>query len=379
LRREANTHINLVIPHQGQLRQPRAYIPLGLAYIGAVLEQSGHEVSITDLNDGNVKGEADIYGITATTATYENAVKTALNLENERVVMGGIHVSIFPKKTLCDTVCDHVIVGEGEYAFRDLANGVIKNRIIQAGYIEDLDALPLPARHLFNNVVDYSGIHGQERGVGATTLISSRGCPYHCAFCTKITQTSKVRFHSPKRMIEEIKDVMRNYNVSHFRFVDDIFTLSRKRIEKFCEFSAGLDFTFICITRGDALDNHLLKKMRRAGCLEVHIGVESGSQRILDAMNKQTMVKVLEEAIRKIKDAGIRVKTYLMYGFLGEEKEDREKTIEFVKRTRPDKVTVSKFTPLPGSTAWHETQEHWFYPEEEDYLEFKKGIKDVLT
>ena len=271
-----------------------------------------------------------------------------------------------------------VFTGEAEYGFRDfLRSGSRSQWMVKCGYVENLDGLPLPARHLFQNVVDRSGIHGQEKGVGATTIISSRGCPYNCTFCTKIPQTSVTRFHSPSRMMAEAKHVMSNYDVSHFRFVDDIFTLNRERIMKFC--NTPHDFTFICITRADSLDSELLRNMEKAGCKEVHIGVESGSQKILNAMNKNTTVKTLEDGVSKIKHAGIKVKTYLMYGFPGETDEDRQKTLDFVRRTQPDKATVSKFMSLPGSALGGRGDHHWFYPDEdEEYREFKNRVDGLL-
>jgi len=166
-------------------------------------------------------------------------------------------------------------------------------------------------------------------------------------------------------MVMEMSDVINHFDVTHFRYVDDIFTLSRKRIIKFCKLKRNrrIDATWVCITRADALDEYLLQRMRWAGCREVHIGVESGSQRVLDLMNKQTTIKVLEDAIWKIKDVGIVAKVYLMYGFPREEDEDREKTLEFIKRTKPDKVTISRYAPSG----------EWFYPDEdENYNAFKK-------
>lgn len=248
--------------------------------------------------------------------------------------------------------------------------------------MENLDTLPFPARHLFPNIVDYSGIHGQERGEGATTIISSRGCPFHCSFCTKIPQTSTVRFRQPDKILLEMKTVMDDYDVTHFRFVDDIFTLDSKRVEKFCELksSEGNDATWICITRADALNTHLLKQMKDAGCREIHIGVESGSQRILDAMNKQTTVKTLRDAVTDIKKTGIRVKTYIMYGYPGETEKDREETIRFIREVKPDKVTVSEFTPIPGSLLWDEcsTSDNWFYSDDNDeYNDFRRRCTEL--
>lgn len=359
-------NVVLVVPPQKQLEQPRAYISLGLAYLAAVLETEGHVVSVTDLNETSTIPDADIYGISSVSATYRDAKEVSINLlRRGRVAFGGIHASLYPNQVLQDTNCDYVVIGEGETIFNDVVLGRLNNGIIDAGYVKDLDSLPLPARHLFSNVVDYSGIHGQEVGEGATTIISSRGCPYRCTFCTKIPQTSITRFRSPQKMIIEMKEVINQFDVTHFRFVDDIFTLNRERIIKFCnlKIKEGIKATWVCITRADKLDKNLLNNMYHAGCKEIHIGVESGSQKVLDLMNKDISVSTLINAISKIKKSGIKAKTYLMYGYPGETDEDREKTIMLVKKTKPDKITISHYAPAG----------EWFYPDEnEEYAVFRR-------
>jgi anaerobic magnesium-protoporphyrin IX monomethyl ester cyclase len=383
--------VALINPPQDQLAQPDAYIPLGLAYIGAVLEKDGHNVVTSN---GITIPEADVYGITCVSATYQSALAVRKKIDHGMVVVGGIHPTIAPNETLFEFRCDHVIEGEGEYAFRDLLRlkrnpeNTIAKPIIHAGYIQDIDALPLPARHIFprDHVVDCTGIHGQEKGEGATTMITSRGCPFDCNFCTRIPQTRKVRLHSPDRMIAEMNHVMDEYPVSHFRFVDDMFAVRKDRVMKFCEGILGdhlnHDATWICITRADSLDKELVRNMKKAGCTEIHIGVESGSNRVLELMNKKTTVDVLEKGVKMIKDAGIRAKTYIMYGFEGETDADRAKTIAFVKRAKPDKVTVSHFTPLRGSRMWAEASHedsNWFYPEDDPgYKRFKEEIHGIV-
>jgi radical SAM superfamily enzyme YgiQ (UPF0313 family) len=142
-----------------------------------------------------------------------------------------------------------------------------------------------------------------------------------------------------------------------------------------------LGITWMCITRGDALNADLLSKMKAAGCVEIHIGVESGSQKVLDLMNKRTTVDTLVWAIGLIKGAGIRAKVYLMYGFPGEDDEDRRLTLEFVERTKPDGVTVSKFAPIPGSRLWNHgvlASEQWFYQDtDREYQEFRRKVHSV--
>jgi len=307
-----------------------------------------------------------------------------LKQQNKKVCIGGIHPSIFPKTTLADSLCDHVIVGEGEYALRDLALGKISEQIAYAGVIKDLDEMPFPARHLFeySDVVDLTGIHGQEHGQKATTMITSRGCPYNCSFCTKIPQTNAFRFRTPQNIIEEIELLIHDYQISHIRFVDDIFTFDIERIINLCKSLIQInDLSWVCITRADKLTDKLLEMMKSAGCKEIHLGIESGSQRILDSMNKRITVEQNLDSIIRIKRAGIKVKTYLMYGFPGEMRQDIDATKMFIRKAKPDRFTLSRFTALPGSNIWetvnHETR--WFYPDSGDgYLEFKEWLKEEI-
>jgi len=366
---------------------------LGIAYLGGVLEESGIEVEVLNLASTAIKNvnhfpDADLYGITCVTATYSSVMKLSRTLKDQgkRVAVGGIHPSIFPEKTLVDTLCDYVLVGEAEYALRDLALGKLKHGIIDAGIIENLDALPFPARHLFpsNDVVDLTGIHGQELGERATTMITSRGCPYNCSFCTKIPQTEKFRFRSPSNIVEEIEFLIEEYGIDHIRFVDDIFTFQIKRIKNLCELliAKELDVSWVCITRTDRITDELLKVMKLAGCKEVHLGIETGSQKMLNSMNKIVTVKENLDAIKKIREAGIIVKAYLIYGFPGETLQDIEATKSFILEAQPDKFTLSRFIPLPGSAIYNAINPHakmsWFYPDIGDieYLRFKRWLNE---
>lgn len=381
----------LVNPPQMELHQPRAYIPLGLAYIGAVLEEAGVEAEVLNLADGKLEEaefvNADWHGITCTSATYP-AVKRLVHTIKERsqVVVGGIHPSVFPEETLRNMKPAIVMTGEAEYLFRDLITGKINPApIMNAGIIEDLNQLPFPARHLFDyeDVVDRSGIHGQDKDIPATTVITSRGCPYKCAFCCKgHPMLSGYRFRSAGNVHRELQSLINDYDIAHVRFVDDEFTLHRQRTVELMKKIVPLGLTWVCITRADSLDEGLLALMKKAGCVEVHVGVETGSNRLLKLMNKQMTAETQLRGIEMIKSAGIRAKAYLMYQFPGENEEDRNQTVEFLKRTRPDKFTLSRFTPLPGSAASQfvpKGDNQWFYPDDDSgYIEYKKRIMEAL-
>lgn len=376
--------VNLIQPNQSQLERPNSYISLGLAYLGACLEKGGHEVTINDLNQDNKIKDADIHGVQChSRATYDEVAKVSYKLHDrdEKHIIGGMHATIFPEETQQYTKCDAVVTKEPEFKISDIVQSRLYGQIIEGDIILDLDKIPYPARHLFNNVVDYSGIHGQEKGVGATTIISARGCPWRCRFCTRIPQTTTYREHSPEYTVGELHQITENYDVSHVRFVDDEFTLNKTRIAKLCKLIANQlpDLTWLCITRVDTLNDELLRAMKEGGCTEINVGVESGSQRILDAMNKQMTTRQLEMGVKKIKRAGITAKAYIMYKYPGETEEDRQMTLDWLRRAKPDKVTVSHFTPLPGSELWNEGDTPWFYRDEDiEFQVFKKGVYKQL-
>lgn len=384
-------------PPQTQLAQPKAYIPLGISYLAAVLERNNFSVEILNLADtpldkAVIPQNFDVYGITCVSATYESVVALSRKLKEQghRVIVGGSHATVMPETTLKDTGCDCVVTGEAESAFQSFLNNA--EGVFHCGVTENLDKVPFPARHLFKeeDFIDTTGIHGCERGVRATTVLTSRGCVFNCRFCCRLhPMFRQFRFRSAENVALELRVIQAVYGVEHVRFVDDAFTTNKARVLKLCELIRPFKMTFICITRADMLDSRLLREMRFAGCVECHIGVESGSQRILNLMNKKTSPEVYARAIELIKRTGMRVKTYLMYGFPTETDEDRRATIQFVKRVKPDKVTVSKFVNMPGSDTWVNHAKYglpapkldhlWFYPDkDEKHLSFKAEIKRVI-
>jgi anaerobic magnesium-protoporphyrin IX monomethyl ester cyclase len=278
-----------------------------------------------------------------------------------------------------------VVAGEAEYLMRNLMMGLVRSEpLMDAGIVRDLDVLPYPARHLFpkSNVVDYSGIHGQEKNTPATTIIRSRGCPYACKFCSKGHQMlSQYRYRSPANVVGELRQIMNNYGVEHVRFVDDEFTLNMGNTMSLMKAMGDLELTFICITRVDALNRELIREMKLSGCREIHVGVETGSDRLLQLMNKQTTSKDLLEGVKMIKEERVRVKTYLMMRFPGETEKDREATIRWVSEAKPDKLTLSVFTPLPGSEIAKDNLEGshaWYYRDnDEAFLQYRARLLEA--
>ena len=382
----------LINPPQTQLLLPRAYIPLGLGSLAAVLEEASVDVSILNLADctdiSKVElPESEWYGITCVSATYTNTKKLVSMLRDKgKTIVGGPHPSVAPEETRDDMKPDVVMTGEAQYLLRDLVLGKAEpTPIMKAGLIQDLNVLPFPARHLFDreDIVDRTGIHGQEKGIPATTVITAMGCPYACFFCCKShPMFNWYRFRDASLVCDELRFLMDEYKIEHVRFVDDEFTLNTKRTADLMKKMKPLDLTWVCITRADTLDKPLLKLMKEARCKEVHIGVETGSDRLLRLMNKQTTSDILLKGVQMIKDAGIGVKAYLMANYPGETEKDRNLTVEWMVKAKPDKFTLSNFTPLPGSATSQYLKVKggvWFYPDEDDdFIRYREQLSEAM-
>lgn len=375
-----NKRINLINPPQLQLYDPKAYQPLGLLYLGAILQRENANCRFVDMSDKkNYQIPlADAHLVTINSASY-GATKEVVNQLDGFTVVGGFHPSIFPVKTKKELGVDSVVIGEAEDIIKDIVFEE-KAGIFEGKPIRNLDAIPFPARNLVprKELRHLEGIHTDTyKGDGAaTTLISSRGCPFSCRFCSKsLAQTQYFRWRSPKNIYDEIKAIQERYDIHHFRFVDDCFTANKERVFELCALLEGLDIYWLCITRTDLLNKQLLDAMFDAGCREIHFGIETGSQRLLDLLNKKTTVEQNIKACRMAKSSGLKVKTFLMYNIPTETESDIEATKTFVREVKPDKWTLSKFRILPGSYFWNNYEKfdleepslnsQWFYPEED--------------
>lgn len=223
------------------------------------------------------------------------------------------------------------------------------------GYIEDLDSLPFPARHLLP--MDKYKILGRKLTV--IHVISSRGCPFQCTFCSSSALCGKrFRARSVENILDEIEEAAEKYKTRHIEFIDDTFTLNRRRIVEFCEEvkKRGLDISWCCSSRVDTIDEDLMKKMKEAGCFIIFFGVESASQRTLDLIGKGITVDRAVKAINWAKKAGIEVLASFVIGFPWETRRDMKETIRFAVKLKPDFAEFSVATPYPG-TALYEMAE----------------------
>lgn len=368
--------------------------PLGLAYIAAMVERNGHEVSIIDgpvlstkkdydynsLKRDIADYQPDIVGITATSPQIKNAINV-FNItkeinENIITILGGPHISALPQDLLKLRNLDYGVYGEGEFTVIEIIkriekkekldglSGLIwreKNNVnfLAGEYIKDLDMLPFPARHLLPMKL-YRPSPANYRRLPATQIFTSRGCPHSCVFCHKPIFGNTFRAHSAKRVLDEIEQLINNYGIKDIQIFDDTFSMNKERAKEICMgiVNRKLDIVWNCMTRIDTVDQDLLKLMRRAGCYGIGYGVESGSERILKLVKKRISKDRMRRVFRWTRKEGIEIRAFFMIGFPTETKEDILKTISFAKELNPDIAQFLVTTPYPGTELWHLCKEY---------------------
>ena len=355
---------------------------LGLGYLAAILEKNQYEIDVIDcqvlkLSYEDFRSEIarrkpDIVGLTSTTLTYNSALKLAKIakevLPNCLIFIGGPHVTFWDDKALEECPALDVIVRkEGEYtllelvqkveagkSFRDVLGVTYRKdgKIVRnpdRPYIEDLDALPFPARHLWP-------MERLRETEDILYLAASRGCVYWCEFCATVRMHGrKFRMRSPKNIVDELEFLHKTYGVTNFTFCDDAFTVEPARTAELCRLilERKLKIKWNCGTRVDMLTKELMIKMREAGCVSVWSGVESGSQKVLDAMNKGITTEQTERVFGWIREVGLKPVPNVILGFPGETEDSAWETIKFVEKISPDEVGFYNIaTPFPGTPLY---------------------------
>lgn len=356
--------------------------PTGLGYIAAVLLEHSFEVKILDANAEQLEHEQiqkviegerpTVIGITSTTPTISEALDIArIAKEANReliVVLGGPHPTALPREVVSDESVDVVVRGEGEATMLELVDKIDKDhefgRILGITYrddnkvidnpprppVVDLDQLPYPARHLLP-MGKYSS--PQIKRKSFAHILTSRGCPFRCNYCNKNIFGYKFRARSPENVVSEIEYLMSNYGIEEFHILDDVFTLNKGRVERFCEMiiERKLDIAWKC---GNGIpvttaDRELFCKMKDAGCYSVSFGIESGNQDILNNIGKKITLEQSMNAVKLSKEAGIFTVGFFMLGNLGENEQTMRQTIEFAKSLNPDSAQFGILVPFPGT------------------------------
>jgi anaerobic magnesium-protoporphyrin IX monomethyl ester cyclase len=371
-------------PYPQSVHSHPAFIPLGLAYLGAVAEKAGHQVTIIDCQAEKLAPEAfrarlektpsDIVGVTATTLLYKSAMKL-IGVAKEAhpqafTVLGGSHGTFWDENALKEyPALDIVVRREGEQTFIELLekleskaslNGVLgityrdgdkTVRNADRHFLQDLDSLPFPAHHLLplENL--------KHNGKIIFPLVSSRGCVYWCDFCSTVRMFGRgYRMRSAKNVVDEMQLIHDKYGIDQVTFYDDAFSVDRNRVMQICQElqARKLHLKWDCGTRVDMVDRELMQTMRGAGCFAVWLGVESGSEKILGAMNKRIKLEQTRQAYKTAHDVGLMTIANVVLGFPGETEQTARETIRFVKELSPEDVGFYIATPYPGTPMYEE-------------------------
>ena len=345
--------------------------PIGLMAVGTGLKQNGFEVFIHDEKLSKIPLDYRFYGFGPTSPEYSSALEAKESIRRynptAKIIIGGPYATINPEGCLKDG-WDCVVWGDGEIV---TAQAFLEDHSFIKGASRPLDEYPIPDRSLFN----LRKYKCYLEGLPATTLVSSRGCPNHCGFCCK--NYSHVRFLSAGRLIEEIDMLYHTYNYRALLFPEDIFIINKKRTELACEHLKKLGMVWRCLVRGDFIVKYgkdFVKMMKESGLVEVGMGVESGSQKILEIVNKGESIEVIKESIRMLHGEGVRVKGFFIIGLPGETEETLNETIEFLEEMQLDDIDAKIFQPYPGSPIWdHREKYDISWDDQDQSTTFYKG------
>ncbi|MFH1968571.1 MAG: radical SAM protein [bacterium] len=351
----------------------------GISMISAVLKQNGHQTDIVCMYDAlqlkrffkKIKAfKPDILAFTSDTTQFGYIKKILQKVANLDIftILGGAHASLCPSCLEETTGLDAVCLGEGEYSMLDLVNnfekkpnkyaveniwfktnnGVIKNRL--RPFIENLDKLPFADRDIFNfqKIIDSD--------YGRVPFMLSRGCPYACTYCAspsmgKLQEGKYVRFMSIERAIKELKSIKDRYKFKSIFFADDIFTLDKNYVDKFCEqYKKEVDVPFEANSRIETSSYEIFKTLKDAGCFKIHIGIESGDEDFRkNKLNRNMSNKQIIDAFYMARKAGLQTKSYNIVGFPCETPEIHKKTVRINQEIMPDGHVCYIFQPYPGT------------------------------
>jgi len=380
-----------------------SYPPLGLGYLASVLHADPEINANIQIMDFGLEpfltsdqalsrilkdGPPDLLGFSSLTHNYKSTIELARLVKEAtpsvKIVLGGPHPSVDPGKVAACKQVDAVVYGEGENTLLELVKRMaagewptnIPGTVLSTDgelttnpprqLIKDLDSIPFPARNLMN-IEKYSLQAPDGRSV--FTVLSSRGCPYSCAYCFKGIFGRKYRTRSAENILAEIQFLIQEYDARNIYFGDDIFMISADRVDEICHgiLERGLDISWSCLARVDVVTLELLRTMKKAGCSKIHYGIESGCQNILDRINKKIDLNAVEKAVKWTKEAEIMSKGYFMAGLPGDTKESLSRTLDFAQRLKLDDVMFSLATPFPGTELHNELAEKGLEPNREDY------------
>ncbi|MEZ4848829.1 MAG: radical SAM protein [Bacteroidia bacterium] len=376
-------------PKEREIMRP--YPPLGILFVSAFLEENGYDNTIFDTTFSSTEAQRaylcehrpDCLMIYVNLMTRVNVlrlisfVKNEPSLSHTKIILGGPEVR-YNAEDLLDHGADFLVIGEGELTALELIEWLAGKselnlaQIQGLGYVNEkgekitteertkvksIDELPFPNRKKID-LRAYMETWRTHHGQSTLSVSTMRGCPYTCKWCSRGVYGLSYRRRSPEKVVDEMLFLKETYQPDSLWFVDDVFTVSHKWLEKFVEEvkrrDAGIPFE--CITRADRMNEEVIDMLKEAGCFRVWIGAESGSQKIIDLMDRRVDVNQVRDMIKLSRQKGIQAGTFIMLGYPGETEEDIEETIHHLKVSNPDYFTITVAYPIKGTDLYQEVE-----------------------
>lgn len=368
----------LIYPYFNDNHSIFKFPPLGLGYIASYLTEKGYSVELLDctfmteeeaIQKAKIKSSR-VIGIYSMLSMKDSAIQLAKQLKGkcDLIITGGPLPTTRPEDYLHDF--DVAVIGEGEETLLEILTSLDKGQDLskvngisfrEAGltiktpprkFVKNLDVLPFPSRNLFDHT-SYKRYYQKYHGYTITSMITSRGCPFSCEFCSRPVFGNFYRSRSPKNIVDEIENII-PYGYDRLWIADDIFPMNKKIGIAVCDeiVERKMDVSWECLCRADAIDIELVMKMRKAGCYRLFFGLESGNNNILKIMKKQITVEKTQKAIETVKSAGIKAGAFFILGYPGENNDTMLDTIRFSSLLPLDYLSFTVPYPLPGTELY---------------------------
>jgi radical SAM superfamily enzyme YgiQ (UPF0313 family) len=393
------THCYFLEDDEKEQQIMRPYPPLGILYISGYLEDQGIENEVYDTTFSSKKdfhsylitNHPRVVGIYVNLMTKINVLETIRfikeNLSDTSIILGGPEVR-YSAENFLRYGADYIVIGEGEETMTELVNSLIlvpagmeasstdqevqskksitgiafleKGEFVQTAErdkIKDLNDLSTPNRKKINLHL-YLDAWKKHHGKNALSVSTMRGCPYTCKWCSRAVYGLSYRRRTPEKVVEELVQIKKDYNPDSLWFVDDVFTISHKWLTAFRDElkKQNAFIPYECITRADRLNEEVIQTLKETGCFRVWIGAESGSQKVIDLMDRRVDVNQVRDMIKLTKKHGIEAGTFIMLGYPGETEEDIEETIHHLKESNPDHFTITVAYPIKGTELYQEIE-----------------------
>ena len=383
------THSYFLIEDDKEAKIMKPYAPLGLLYVSAYLKENKHENTVFDSTFSTFneqlafieKNQPKIIAIYTNLMTKINVIKLIKELKSNHIygfpklILGGPDIT-YNLENYLKTGVDFLIIGEGEQTMLELStsilerkdpsevNGIafLKNKevvqTISRIKMKEMKDLPLPNRKAID-FQPYLDTWTKYHGKNSMTVSTQRGCPYTCKWCSTAVYGQSYRRRPAKLVVEELMMLKKDYNPDAIWFVDDVFTVSHKWIREFCDEMKLQNFKidFECITRAERLTDEILQLLKEVGCFRIWIGAESGSQKVIDAMDRRVDIDVVKKVIQKTNEIGIESGTFIMVGYPGEDERDINNTIQYLKDANPTQYTITIAYPIKGTSLYNEIED----------------------